>query len=96
MQVCGEPNSCRAIHIPTLLLQGCYAQLKPDEISGIPGVRLVLGAGEKFNIVQHVEDTFESGELRSIAGEIRDVKEFIPSFSHGDQYSNISESSGWL
>jgi threonylcarbamoyladenosine tRNA methylthiotransferase MtaB len=68
-----------------IAVTGCYAQLKPDEISGIPGVRLVLGAGEKFNIVKHVDDTFESGELRSIAGEIRDVKEFIPSFSHGDR-----------
>jgi threonylcarbamoyladenosine tRNA methylthiotransferase MtaB len=68
-----------------IAVTGCYAQLKPEEISGIPGVRLVLGAGEKFNIVQHVEDTFESGELRSIAGEIKDVKEFVPSFSHGDR-----------
>ena len=34
---------------------GCYAQLKPEEISKIPGVHLVLGANEKFNIVNYLD-----------------------------------------
>ena len=38
---------------------GCYAQLKPEEISKIPGVHLVLGANEKFNIVNYL-DTLDS------------------------------------
>src|ERR1700749_1066285 len=33
-----------------VVITGCYAQLKPKEISTIPGVNLVLGAAEKFNL----------------------------------------------
>src|ERR1700739_610551 len=36
-----------------VVITGCYAQLKPKEIAEIPGVDLVLGAAEKFNIAQH-------------------------------------------
>jgi len=63
---------------------GCYAQLKPDEIASIPGVRLVLGAGEKFNLLQHVQES-ENTTVTVHTGEIRDVKDFIPSFSSGDR-----------
>ncbi len=35
---------------------GCYAQLKPEEIASIPGVDLVLGAAEKFRILDYVDD----------------------------------------
>ena len=41
---------------------GCFAQLKPQEISEIPGVNIVLGANEKFNIVEHIE-SFDSTEV---------------------------------
>jgi tRNA A37 methylthiotransferase MiaB len=34
---------------------GCYAQLKPEEIAAIPGVDLVLGANEKFDLAAHIE-----------------------------------------
>lgn len=64
---------------------GCYAQLKPEEIASIEGVNVVLGANEKFNIVKIVEenDLHEKGIIR--VGEIKDVKDFIPSFSKGDR-----------
>src|SRR5215212_9108178 len=39
-----------------VVITGCYAQLKPKEIAEIPGVDLVLGAAEKFNIVQHLKE----------------------------------------
>ena len=65
---------------------GCYAQLKPKEISEIPGVDLVLGAAEKFNILQHVDDlAMTSGKGLVKAGEIQDVNRFISSFSIGDR-----------
>jgi threonylcarbamoyladenosine tRNA methylthiotransferase MtaB len=64
---------------------GCYAQLKPEEISNIPGVSLVLGANEKFNIVEHVESLKKDEHAHVLAGEIKDVKTFIPSFSLGDR-----------
>src|SRR5215207_5733100 len=39
-----------------VVVTGCYAQLKPQEIAEIPGVDLVLGAGEKFRILDYVDD----------------------------------------
>jgi threonylcarbamoyladenosine tRNA methylthiotransferase MtaB len=37
-----------------VVITGCYAQLKPKEIAEIPGVDLVLGAAEKFNLIEHI------------------------------------------
>lgn len=65
---------------------GCYAQLKPEEIAAIPGVDLVLGAKEKFNLPAHLEafnGKREHGKV--LAGHIKDVKEFKPSYSMGDR-----------
>ncbi len=65
---------------------GCYAQLKPDEIAQIEGVNLVLGANEKFKLIEHIQ-AWESrlNETRVIAGEVKQVKDFVPSFSYGDR-----------
>jgi threonylcarbamoyladenosine tRNA methylthiotransferase MtaB len=64
---------------------GCYAQLKPESIASIPGVSLVLGAGQKFNLVEHVQRQHATHETHVSVGEIKDVKDFIPSFSAGDR-----------
>jgi threonylcarbamoyladenosine tRNA methylthiotransferase MtaB len=64
---------------------GCYAQLKPSEIAAIPGVSLVLGAGQKFNLVDHVQKLEAERATVIHVGEIKDVKDFIPSFSAGDR-----------
>ncbi len=65
---------------------GCYAQLKPKEISEIPGVDMVLGAAEKFNILQHVDDlAMTSGKGLVKAGEIHEVNRFVSSYSIGDR-----------
>ncbi len=64
---------------------GCYAQLKPTEISKIPGVDLVLGANEKFNILAHVNE-LEKNEIAKVeAVKIKETKNFVPSFSMGDR-----------
>jgi len=64
---------------------GCYAQLKPEEISRIPGVDLVLGANEKFNILDHI-DELEKKEVAAIKStNIKETTTFIPSFSMGDR-----------
>lgn len=62
---------------------GCYAQLKPKEIAEIPGVNLVLGANEKFNLLDHLEQNHEPGT--AIAGRIKETRDFVPSFSSGDR-----------
>ncbi|MBL57157.1 MAG: tRNA (N(6)-L-threonylcarbamoyladenosine(37)-C(2))-methylthiotransferase MtaB [Flavobacteriales bacterium] len=66
---------------------GCYAQLKPKEISTIEGVNLVLGANEKFNILEHVEQLEQDQSLEAVVmdGDINEVNEFFPSYSIGDR-----------
>jgi threonylcarbamoyladenosine tRNA methylthiotransferase MtaB len=65
---------------------GCYAQLKPEEIGKIPGVDIVLGANEKFNLIEHI-DTLPAKQEQAILsfGSIKETTEFIPSFSYGDR-----------
>ena len=63
---------------------GCFAQLKPKEIGSIPGVNIVLGANEKFNVIEHIE-AYNSEEVVISNESIKDTKEFIPAFSLGDR-----------
>ncbi|NRA13647.1 MAG: tRNA (N(6)-L-threonylcarbamoyladenosine(37)-C(2))-methylthiotransferase MtaB, partial [Crocinitomicaceae bacterium] len=64
---------------------GCFAQLKPTLIAEIPGVDIVLGANEKFNIVEHVESLDKNEEALISNESIKKTKEFIPAFSLGDR-----------
>lgn len=65
---------------------GCFAQLKPVEISQIPGVDLVLGANEKFNILEHIEKLNHKQENAVVSFEsIKKTADFIPAFSMGDR-----------
>jgi threonylcarbamoyladenosine tRNA methylthiotransferase MtaB len=65
---------------------GCFAQLKPIEIGKIPGVDLVLGANEKFNILEHLDKIEQKNEVATVDFEnIKNTKEFVPAFSYGDR-----------
>ena len=64
---------------------GCYAQLKPEEIAQIYGVDMVLGASEKFKIVEHFQNLEKKEKAEVIASKIKEVKDFIPSYSKGDR-----------
>ena len=69
-----------------VVILGCYAQLKPEEISAIEGVDLVLGAKEKFNILSYLDDLQKSeshGIIHSC--EIDEADFFIGSYSIGDR-----------
>lgn len=69
-----------------VVILGCYAQLKPEEISAIEGVDLVLGAKEKFNILSYLGDlqkTHTDGIIHSC--EIEETDFFIGSYSIGDR-----------
>ena len=57
-----------------VVVVGCYAQLKPETIAGIDGVDLVLGAQEKFNLVDHLHDLSKRPQGEAIAGEIKEVR----------------------
>lgn len=64
---------------------GCFAQLKPKEIAEIPGVDIVLGANEKFNIVEYMSSLQKEGETIIANEHIKQTKEFVPAFSMGDR-----------
>lgn len=64
---------------------GCFAQLKPESIASIPGVDIVLGANEKFNIVEHIESLEKNAETIISNESIKETKDFVPAFSIGDR-----------
>jgi len=68
-----------------IVVTGCYAQLKPEEIAQMNGVDLVLGASEKFNITAYLSDLTKKdlGDVHSC--EIADVNQFVGSYSIGDR-----------
>ena len=69
-----------------IVIVGCYAQLKPEEIAKIHGVDLVLGANEKFNILKHLENKNSKLEITEVSFDnIKNTKEFVPSYSIGDR-----------
>ncbi len=68
-----------------IVVIGCYAQLKPEEISRIEGVDLVLGAQEKFNISNYLKDTVKKKKAVLLNQPIKNVKTFYPGYSVGDR-----------
>ena len=68
-----------------VVITGCYAQLKPQEIASIPGVDLVLGAAEKFNITKHIKEISKGDSARICSCDIDDVTGFHTSFSVNDR-----------
>ena len=68
-----------------IVVIGCYAQLKPKEISSIKGVDLVLGAQEKFNLKSFLLDIEKRKETQIENKHIKHVNEFYPGYSKGDR-----------
>ena len=68
-----------------VVITGCYAQLKPKEIAGIPGVDLVLGAAEKFNIAEHLKEITKGDSAKICSCDIEDVNIFTASHSINDR-----------
>ena len=68
-----------------VIVIGCYAQLKPNEIASIKGVDLVLGAQEKFNILDYLENKVKSNQPIIKNKHIKYTTEFHPGYSVGDR-----------
>lgn len=64
---------------------GCYAQLKPQEIAEIEGVDAVLGAAEKFRLIELLDDFAKAQETKVFASEIQVAADFHSSFSMHDR-----------
>ena len=70
-----------------VVVTGCYAQLKPEEIASIPDVDLVIGAQEKLNILDYIGDMkkSDSEEGKIVTSKFKDIRSFQPSCSSGDR-----------
>ncbi|MEN9371754.1 MAG: hypothetical protein RLZZ64_829, partial [Bacteroidota bacterium] len=68
-----------------VVITGCYAQLKPQEIAAIPGVDLVLGAAEKFNLATHLKQFTKGDSTKICSCDISEVNDFNASFSVTDR-----------
>lgn len=68
-----------------VVIIGCYAQLKPDEISTIPGVDLVLGANAKFEAVDYLEKLGPKNKATVIKGAIEEANTYHSSYSIADR-----------
>lgn len=70
-----------------VVVTGCYAQLKPEFVSKIEGVDLVLGANEKANLIQYLSEAFtqrdQSASYRTV--KTKDINTFAPSCSRGNR-----------
>jgi threonylcarbamoyladenosine tRNA methylthiotransferase MtaB len=68
-----------------VVVTGCYAQLKPREIAEIPGVHLVLGAAEKFNIATHIRELVKGDSAKICSCDIDQVIDFHDGYSFNDR-----------
>jgi threonylcarbamoyladenosine tRNA methylthiotransferase MtaB len=64
---------------------GCYAQLKPKEIAEIPGVDMVLGAAEKFQLVDYITDLTKNPKALVYNQPVSEANQFVSSYSFGDR-----------
>ncbi|MDE3248582.1 MAG: tRNA (N(6)-L-threonylcarbamoyladenosine(37)-C(2))-methylthiotransferase MtaB [Bacteroidota bacterium] len=68
-----------------VVITGCYAQLKPAEIAAIPGVDLVLGAAEKFNIAHHLKELSKGDSAKICSCDVDELTGFVPGYSINDR-----------
>lgn len=68
-----------------VVIIGCYAQLKPEEIANIDGVDLVLGASEKFKLLNYLADLTKKSKAEIYSCEIEDANFFVDAYSLGDR-----------
>jgi threonylcarbamoyladenosine tRNA methylthiotransferase MtaB len=78
-------KALRANENACVIVTGCFAQLRPEQIAGIPGVDVVLGANEKFDVFRYV-DAFAKREQTQIdVSCIDDVTEYGAAFSASER-----------
>ncbi|CAN5552653.1 tRNA (N(6)-L-threonylcarbamoyladenosine(37)-C(2))-methylthiotransferase MtaB [soil metagenome] len=68
-----------------VVVVGCYAQLKPEEIANIEGVDLVLGASEKFKLLNYLNDLTKKSKAEVYSCEIEEANFFVDAYSFGDR-----------
>lgn len=68
-----------------IVVTGCYAQLKPEEITQIEGVDIVLGSEQKKDFIEFLGNLEKKESASSYTTKLTDIKTFSPSCSRGDR-----------
>jgi threonylcarbamoyladenosine tRNA methylthiotransferase MtaB len=68
-----------------VVVTGCYAQLKPEDIAKIEGVDVVLGAEQKKELLRYLGDLQKKNKGEAYASPLKDIRSFSPSCSRGDR-----------
>lgn len=68
-----------------VVVTGCYAQLKPEEIAKIEGVDLVLGAEQKLDVVKYLDDLHKKDKGEVVTSKTHRIRSFVPSVSADDR-----------
>ena len=68
-----------------ILVTGCYAQLKPDELAALPGVAFVAGVNSKLRLIDYVDSFSMDTIVEPDFKEAKDLRDFMPSCSRGDR-----------
>ena len=68
-----------------IVVTGCYAQLKPEEITEIEGVDIVLGSEQKKDFIKFLGNLEKKDGAQSYTTSLKDIKTFAPSCSRGDR-----------
>ena len=68
-----------------IIVTGCYAQLKSEEVASLPGVKIVAGIDRKLELSDFVEKWSADHQPMSLVGESKDIRSFMPSCSRGDR-----------
>ena len=69
----------------SIIVTGCYAQVKPEEVSKLPGVALVLGSGEKLRAAEFLDRWLQDHSPKVAVTPSRDIENFLPSCERGDR-----------
>lgn len=68
-----------------VVVTGCYAQLKPEDVAGIEGVDLVLGAEQKLDVVKYLDDLSKKEKGEVVTSKTHRIRSFVPSVSADDR-----------
>lgn len=69
----------------TVIVTGCYAQLKSEEVASMPGVKIVAGSDQKLLLTEFLDEFVATHEPRTIVTPLKDMRHFCPSCSRGDR-----------
>ena len=68
-----------------IVVTGCYAQLKSDEVAALPGVKIVGGTNQKLKLVEMIDQWRQDHESRVEVTPLNELRDFVPSCSRGDR-----------